>query len=161
MNFLSHPVVARLLWALPILLLVISLSLVRAGLGQQAALTEGVLVDATLEDVYKRERSEITRGEAVLVYTPPGEASPVERHVELPLTFLMELEGRIGETVQVRQVPGEQQLVFASFARAQMRLTFINAAMAFMGFLVAGTLVFGWNRFLAREGDPALRPYTA
>jgi hypothetical protein len=160
-NFLSHPVVARLLWALPLLLLVISVSLVRAGMGQNAALTDGVLVDATLEEVYKRERSEITRGEAVLAYTPPGEAAPIERRVELPLTFLMELEQRVGETVRVRQVPGEKQLVFDSFARAQMRLTFINAAMAFVGFLVAGALVFGWNRFLAREGDPALRAYTS
>ena len=161
MNFFSHPLTARLMWALPLLLLVISVSLVRAGLGQREALRSGEVVEATLQDVFKRERSEITRGEAVLAYTPPGAAAPVERRVELPLTFLMELEPRIGETVRVRQVPGEKQLLFDSFARAQMRLTFINAAMAFMGFLVAGALVFGWNRFLAREGDPALRAYTA
>ena len=161
MNFLSHPLTARLMWALPLLLLVIAGSLVRAGLGQRAALTGGEVIEATLEEVYKRERSEITRGEAVLVYTPPGAAAPVERRVELPLTFLMELEPRVGETVQIRQLAGEKQLVFEPFARAQMRLTFINAAMAFFGFLVAGALVFGWNRFLAREGDPALREYTA
>ena len=161
MNFLSHPLTARLMWALPLLLLVISASLVWAGLGQRAALTDGEAVEATLQDVYKRERSEITRGEAVLAYTPPGDTAPVVRHVELPLTFLMELEPRIGETVVLRQVPGEKQLLFDAFARAQMRLTFINAAMAFFGFLVAGTLVLGWNRYLAREGDPALREYTA
>ena len=159
MNFLSHPLTARLMWAMPLLLLVISVSLVRAGIDQQAALEDGEVIDATLEEIYKRERSEITRGEAVLTYTPPGEAAPVERHVELPLTFLMELESRVGQTVQVHQLRGSDQLVFEPFARAQMRLTFINAAMAFMGFLVAGTLVLGWNRFLAREGDPALREY--
>lgn len=163
-NFLSNPVVARLLWALPLLLLVIGIATTRAGVAQRAVAAGGQTVPAEVLDVMLRERSEITRGEVRLRYTPPGEAAPVERAVEMPLVLLKEVEADFlaRDTTQAFTVPvlvsqGSDQVVLGAHPRGQWMLTFSLAAMAFVGALVAGALVAGWNRLLAREGDPAER----
>ncbi|MEM8556753.1 MAG: hypothetical protein AAGG50_02810 [Bacteroidota bacterium] len=157
MNILSNPLFARLLWVLPILLLVIAVSLGRAGLEQQEVLRQGETVEAEVVEIYTRERSEITRGEARLVVTPPGATAPESLAVELPLTFLKALEARDEPTVDVVMQAGSDQVVLVPYQTVQVRLTFINAAMALVGFLGLATMVFFWNQHLRREGDPAHR----
>ena len=161
MNFLSNPLVARLLWAGPLLLLVIAGALLRAGLAQRAVAAGGIEVPAVVDSLAVRERAEITRGAAYLRYTPPGEAAPVRRAVELPLSFLKELEGREGETITLRVRPGTDQIVLAAHGRAQWMMTLSFAAMALLGAIGLGWLVAAWNRLLAREGDPATRSAAA
>ena len=164
MNFLSNPVAARLLWALPLLLVVIAVATTRAGLEQREVAERGVLVDAEVTDLTLRERSEITTGQVGLRYTPPGASAPVERAVELPIILLKEIEADLlatpqGETLVLPIVVSDatDQIVVASHRRGTWLLTFSLAAMAAFGAVVSGLLVGGWNRFLAREGDPALR----
>jgi hypothetical protein len=69
----------------------------------------------------------------------------------MPLTFLKDLEVRSPETIDVIMEPGAEQVVLAPYQRSQVQLTFINAAMSFVGFLVFGTLVFFWNRHLSEQ----------
>lgn len=157
MNFLSNPLVARALWALPLLLLLIAGHLLWDGQAQRRAAERGVRVEAEVLGVLTRERSEITRGELQLRYTPPGATAPVERSLEMPLTFLKNIEARGLETVTLRVEPGDSQVFVEELGRPQWLLTFMNAAMAFIGALGIGVLVFYWNRLLAREGDPADR----
>ncbi len=164
MNFLSNPIVARLLWALPLLLVVIALGTTRAGFEQREVSRTGTLVQAEIVDLTLRERSEITTGQVHLRYQMPGAAAPVERRVELPIILLKEIEVDFealaeGETLtQPFLVAGETgQVVPASHVRGTWLLTFSLAGMALIGALVSGTLVFGWNRTLARDGDPATR----
>lgn len=157
MNFLSNRFVARLLWLGPLLLLAITLGLIRAGVEQRAAAEGGAVVDAEIVAMDVRERSEITHGTARLRYTPPAAPAPVERAVELPMSFLKELEGREGERIPVRLVEGGDQVVLAHHARAQWVLTFSFAAMALVGALGLGWMVAAWNRLLTRDGDPAMR----
>lgn len=169
MNFLSNPIVARLLWALPLLLLVIAAATTRAGLEQRAVDASGTVVPAEVTGLNLRERSEITTGQVGLRYTLPGAAAPVERDVELPIILLKEIEADLnalptGEALTLPILVSDQtdQIVVASHRRGQWLLTFSLAAMALVGAVVSGILVGGWNRFLAREGDPALRdPSTA
>ena len=111
-----------------------------------------------------RERSEITTGQVALRYTPPGRPAPVEREVELPIILLKEIEADLaavpeGQTLVLPIVVSEatDQIVIASHRRGTWLLTLSLAGMAAIGALVSGVLVGGWNRFLAREGDPALR----
>ena len=155
MNFLSHPLVARLLWVFPLLLLAISAYLFWAGSEQHAAATEGVAVQAEVLDIVTRERAEITMGAVRLRYTPPGATAAVERDIELPLTLLKSIEARELEEVTVRIVPGRDQLVLEPYKRGQWILTFSFAAMALIGALGLGVMVRGWNRFLRTHGDPA------
>ena len=164
MNFLSNPIVARLLWALPLLLVVIAFATTRAGLQQRDVAEAGQVVDAEVTGLNLRERSEITTGQVGLRYTPPGAAAPVERDVELPIILLKEIEVDLaetpdGETLRLPIVVSEDtdQIVIAAHRRGTWLLTLSLAAMAAFGAVVSGLLVGGWNRFLAREGDPALK----
>lgn len=164
MNFLSNPIVARLLWALPLLLAVIAVATTRAGFEQRAVAEDGQTVEAEVVGLNLRERSEITTGQVGLRYTPPGAAAPVEREVELPIILLKEIEADLlatpeGETLVLPIVVSDRtdQIVIAAHRRGTWLLTFSLAGMAAMGAVIAGVLVGGWNRFLAREGDPALR----
>lgn len=155
MNFLSHPIVARLLWAMPLLLLAISAYLFWAGTEQRGAANEGVAVEAEVLGINTRERAEITMGSVQLRYTPPGEAEPVERDIELPLTYLKSIEARGYEQMTVRVVPGQDQIVLEPYKRGQWVMTFSFAAMALIGAIGLAAMVRGWNRFLHTHGDPA------
>ena len=164
MTFLSHPVAARLLWLAPLLLLVIAVATAWAGVQQRAVDASGAVVEAEVTGLTLRERSEITTGQVGLRYTPPGAAAPVERDVELPIILLKEIEVDLnavpeGETLTLPIVVSDEtdQIVLASHRRGQWLLTFSLAGMALIGAVVSAVLVGGWNRFLAREGDPALR----
>ncbi len=164
MNFLSNPIVARLLWALPLLLVVICIATARAGFEQRAVDARGQTVQAEVVDVMLRERSEITHGEVRLRYTPPGATAPVVRDVEMQLVLLKELEADLAAQpdgvplmVPIVALASTDQIVLGAHRRGQWMLTFSLAAMAAMGAVVSGLLVGGWNRLLARDGDPATR----
>lgn len=155
MNFLSNPIVARLLWAMPLLLLVIAVYLLWAGSEQRAAATEGVTVQAEVLEIFTRERSEIARGDVRLRFVPPGETVAVERTVELPLTILKSIEARELDEVTLRMRPGHEQIVLAPYQRGQWMLSFSFAAMALIGAFGLAVMVRGWNRYLRAHGDPA------
>ena len=164
MNFLSNPVVARLLWALPLLLLVIAVATFQAGMEQRGVDARGEVVEAEVTGLTLRERSEITTGQVGLRYTPPGGGAVVEREVELPIILLKEIEADMldvseGEALALPIVvsPETDQIVLGAHRRGTWLLTLSLSGMALIGTVVAGILVGGWNRFLAREGDPALR----
>ncbi|MGB3543309.1 hypothetical protein [Rubrivirga sp.] len=163
MNFLSNPLVARALWVLPLLMAVIAVATTRAGFQQRDVAESGTVVEAEVTGLNLRERSEITTGQVGLRYAAPG-AETVEREVELPIILLKEIEADLlatpeGETLILPIVVSDasDQIVIASHRRGTWLLTFSLAGMAAIGALVSALLVGGWNRFLTREGDPALR----
>lgn len=155
MKLSSQYPIARMLWVLPLLMFVISAALLRAGMVQREVAETGALVQAEILEVYTRERSEITRGHAHLRYTLPGEAAPVERLVEMPLTFLKAMEERAQQEIALLVLPERDQVVLADHARGQWILTLSYAAMALMGALGLVWMVGAWNRYLDRYGDPA------
>lgn len=157
MNFLSNPIVARLLWALPLLMFVISGAVLRAGLGQKNAADYGEVIEAHIDSLDVRERSEITHAAVYLTYTLPDGTHVESRKVEMQLVFIKQLEGREGETIQIRVDVESGQIVQNEHRRAQWVLTFSFAAMALIGALGLSWMVAGWNRFLKREGDPGER----
>ena len=168
MNFLSNPIVARLMWALPLLLVVIAVATTRAGLEQRAVYEDGTAVTADVLGLDLRERSEITHGAVHLRYTMPGATAPTTRTAEMPLVLIKEIEAdldalRPGQTLQVPLLvsPATDQVVLGTHPRGQWLLTFSLAGMALIGAVVSGLLVRGWNRLLARDGDPAARAYVA
>jgi len=156
MNFLSNLVVARLLWAAPLLLFVIAAVLARDGVQQRRAAEEGAQVQAEVVSLDLRERSEISQGTVRLRYTPP-EAETVERDIELPMSFLKELEGREGERIPIFLAAGSDQIVLGEHPRAHWILTFSFAGMALIGALGLAWMVAAWNRYLRLHGDPAER----
>jgi hypothetical protein len=168
MNFLSNPIVARLMWALPLLLVVIAVATTRAGFEQRAVYRGGTTVTADVLGLDLRERSEITHGAVRLRYTMPGATAPTTRTAEMPLVLIKEIEAdldalRPGQTLRVPLLvsAGSDQVVLGTHPRGQWLLTFSLAGMALIGAVVSGLLVRGWNRLLARDGDPATRAYVA
>ncbi|MEP0548119.1 MAG: hypothetical protein ABJF88_14380 [Rhodothermales bacterium] len=155
MNFLSNPLVARLLWALPALLLAIAVYLLWAGFEQHGAATDGVPVQADVLGIETTERSEITLGQVLLRYVPPGETVAVERTVEMPLTFLKSIEARELKQITVLARPGHGQIVLEPYKRPQWILSLSFAAMSLIGAIGLAVMVRGWNRFLSQHGDPA------
>jgi hypothetical protein len=150
----SYPV-ARLMWAAPLLLYVVAAGLLWAGVQQREAAEVGAEVRAEVVSLNVRERAEVTRGSVRLRYTPPAAAAPLERDVELPMSFLKELEGREGETIPLRVVAGSDQVVLGEHPRAQWILTFAFAAMALIGAVGLTWMIAAWNRYLGRHGDPS------
>jgi hypothetical protein len=150
----SYPV-ARLMWAAPLLLYVITAGLLWAGIQQRAASERGTEVPAEVVSLNLRERAEITRGSVRLRYTPPTAPAPVERDVELPMSFLKELEGREGETIPIRVAAGSDQIALGEHPRATWFLTFAFASMALIGAVGLTWMVAAWNRYLGRHGDPS------
>lgn len=168
MNFLSNPIVARLLWALPLLLLVIAAATTVAGFEQRAVYIGGTTVTADVLGLDLRERSEITHSAVRLRYTMPGASAPTLRTAEMPIVLIKEIEADLnalpeGQTLQVPLLVSTDtdQVVLGTHPRGQWLLTFSLAGMALIGAFVSGLLVRGWNRLLARDGDPATRAYAA
>ncbi len=145
------------MWLAPALLLGIGLYLVRAGLTQRDVARDGVVVQAVIDSVDLRQRAEITRGAAYLRYTPPGAGAEVVRPVELPLTYLQDMERRVGETIPIRISAGARQVVLENHARTQWIMTLSFATMSFLGAAGLAWMVGAWNRLLRREGDPGER----
>ncbi|MDX1419011.1 MAG: hypothetical protein R3181_03500 [Rubricoccaceae bacterium] len=154
MAFPTYPV-ARLMWAAPILLYAIAAGLLWAGVQQREAAQDGAEIPAEVVSLNVRERAEITRGSVRLRYTPPATAAPVERDVELPMSFLKELEGREGEAIPIRVTEGSDQIVLGEHPRATWILTFAFAGMSLIGALGLTWMVAAWNRYLGRYGDPS------
>lgn len=179
MNFLSNPIVARLLWLMPLLLFAIAVYLLYAGVEQRKAAEHGTVVVAEILEFETRERSEISRGHVRLRYHNPHSNAEFLGNVELPMTFLKEIElqlaasigttpDRVANVIAEGGVPLEQrqlnilvsqdsdQIVLAQFSRGQWVMTLSFAVMALMGAIGFAILVRGWNRYLAQHGDPAV-----
>lgn len=160
MEFLSRPAAARALWAAPALLLLIAVLLVRAGGEQRRTAEVGTVVQARVVDLELRERSEITHGVATFRYAQAAGDS-VDRPVELPLAFLKEIELGLAQdsslVVPIRVDDASDQIVLDAYSRTTWVMTYAFAAMSAIGALGLAWLVAGWNRFLAREGDPSQR----
>lgn len=162
---------------MPILLLAIAVYLVYAGFEQRKAAEEGTVVTAEILAFETQERSEISRGHVRLRYQHPHSNTEFLGNVELPMTFLKEIELQLAasmgvtpdqvENVLTEDIPVEQrqldilvregsdQLVLAQFSRGQWIMTLSFAVMALIGAIGFGVMVRGWNRFLNKHGDPA------
>jgi hypothetical protein len=156
MNFLSNRIVALLLWLMPILLLGIAIALLLAGLEQRQVAESGTLLTADVLEIDTQERSEISRGHLHLRYTLPQAAQPTERTVELPMTYLKDIEASGREQIQVRVIGDRGQVVLADHGRGQWIMTLSFAAMSLLGALGLGWMVGAWNLYLKRHGDPAV-----
>ncbi len=157
MNFLSNRFVALALWVFPLLLLGISIALLVAGLEQRQVAESGETVTAEILAIETQERSEISRGHVTLRFTPTGSSQSVTRDVELPMTFIKDLElDPDRREVEIRVIGERGQVVLEPRLRAQWILTLSFAGMALMGAIGFGWMVAAWNRYLSRHGDPAL-----
>jgi hypothetical protein len=156
---LSRPrhLVARLLWIFPVLLILLMIHQLKVAFDIRETLEHGTPATARIVDSFKTDRVDISF-EYVSLRVELEDGQVIERaKMALPHGLYPQIEGR--ETVSVRVRPGAaQEIVIEEIARPQWRLAAINAGMSLIGFLIVVTGVFSWNRYLGRNGDPAVRP---
>lgn len=151
--------VARLLWAVPALLLFLTINQIDVARDIQRTLEEGTPAVARIIGFESSDRVDVTLDVVSLSVELPDGQVLEKRRMALPHAVAPLLEGK--EELDVRVLPGsDQEIVITtaenqSIGRAQARIAAINAAMAFVGMVLAGFGVFAWNRYLARKGDPA------
>lgn len=149
-------VVARAMWALPLLLIAISVGLVFAALDIRSTLQEGEAVQARVIEYEAETRAEITYGH-VEVEATLADGRTLREDIPLPISLLYLVEGQ--DEIAVRVSPGsDKPIVIEPIARAQWRLSLINAAMSLFGAVLLIIGVGAWNRYLKRQGDPAAMP---
>ncbi len=147
--------VARLMWLAPVLLVAIGLSLIRAGFSLKNTLESGAVVTARVVDVNIRNRADVTYGHIDL-RVPNTAGDSTDARLPLPLSLLMSIEE--APTLEVRVLEdADRPIVIDRIARAQWRMSFINASMCLFGALLLVWGVWSWNRYLGKEGDPSLR----
>lgn len=147
--------IARLLWALPLLLFAIAAGLLWSAREIHSTATRGELALAEVVEFDARSRAEITYGHVRLKATlPDGETR--EEDVPLPLSLLYFIEGKDSVAVRILQDSG-RPMVVEEVARVQWRMSLIHAGMSVFGGLLLTIGVGAWNRYLKRHGDPGRR----
>ena len=157
-------IIARLMWVLPALLLLLAINQAKVARDVRHTLEAGLPATAEITNVQKENRVDVTYDYVDLRVVLEDGRVLTKETLSLPHSLFPLIENQ--ETVEVRVLPGAaQEIVIAStggpearlVARPQWRLAAINAAMSFIGFVIFAAGVFAWNRYLGRRGDPAER----
>ncbi|MFO8233761.1 MAG: hypothetical protein R6U20_14015 [Longimonas sp.] len=146
----------RAAWAIPILLVGLSVHQVWSGLALRDTLQRGTPAEAEITEVFSSDRAEI-KYDYVSLRIPMDDGTVITRErMSLPHTLIGVVEDR--ETIDVRVQPGaSQEVVITEIANTQWRIALLNAGMSLvLGLLVAGGLAW-WSRTLRTEGDPSTR----
>jgi hypothetical protein len=147
--------IARLMWLLPALLIVLTVALVKAGFDQHTTYEQGIPAQGTVSNVVLESRAEVTFGQLDVAVTL-DDGTSLQETLPLPLSLLHKVKDQ--SVLPVRVLPGTSQpILIDEIARAQWRMSLINAVMAGIGAILLIIGVGAWNRYLRQEGDPGLR----
>lgn len=146
----------RAAWAIPVLLLGLSIHQVWVGLELRATLQQGEPAEAEITEVFSSDRAEI-KYDYVSLRIPLGDGTVLTRErMSLPHTLIGVVEDR--ETIDVRVRRGaSQEIVITEVANTQWRIALINAGMSAVLGLLVGIGLLWWSRTLRTEGDPSTR----
>lgn len=154
----SFHIVARIAWIVPIFLLLLAPHQVNVAYDLYTTLTEGEPAQAEIVELHQENRVDVTYDYAHLRVTL-DDGTVIEREtMSLPHSIATVIQNKGLGTVDVRvRRDADQEIVLAEMGRTQWQIAAMNAAMAFVGALVFGGIIWWWNRYLRREGDPSER----
>ncbi len=157
--------VARLMWLAPLLLLVGGLLLLRTPLQLARTLREGQHAVARVVHFQTTNRTEVSYDALTLrvpvagqdsltavVPVPHGIAPIVGEETELPVRVLPGAAYPV--VIESAVVPTNQGPVSMNIGGTQVWIAGISSAMSLLGALLLSIIIFAWNRYLARHGDP-------
>jgi hypothetical protein len=149
-------IIARALWVLPALLLFLVVNQTQVAVELRATWERGRPAVAEVLAMENTNRADITY-DYISIRVPMADGQVLTKEkMSLPHSLMP----RVGDqkTLEVRVRPGaSQEVVFASLMPAHWLIAAAQAGMSLIGFLILAIGVFWWNRFLQRQGDPALR----
>lgn len=149
-------VVARLMWAVPLILL--ALGIYQAGVSSELrhTLEAGEPAQAAVTRYHRVDRKDVTQAELDLRVRLADGSILEKKNLALPysLSFLVE-----EDSLAVRVLRGApEEVVIEAIAATQSRIAALNAAMCLLGFVLSALGVGLWNRYLKRHGDPGEVP---
>ncbi len=154
------------MWLAPLLLVLYGLYLLKAPFDYRRTLVDGMPLQAEIVELHTDNRVDVSFDYVSLAVTLPGGERLVQERMPLPHSLAPLLEGR--ETVPVRVLPGSPKPVVivsdggaVALGRPLWRLSAISGVMCLFTALMFGIAIFQWNRYLARNGDPADREVEA
>lgn len=153
-NARSSTLIARLLWAIPVSLFLLSGHQLKVGFDLRNTLLQGELRSAEVTAYDRVDRKDVTYG-YVSLSIPLGDGSLLEKtEMTLPYSLLHRVEGK--EQLDVYVLPGSaQEVVIEMVANAQWKMAVIQSSMAIVAALMALVGVLAWQRYLKAHGDPA------
>ena len=156
MNIKWVPLISRLLWGVPALLLFLSINQAIVATDIKHTLEHGADAIANVLEMRVNDRVDIPFGYVSLQVPLKDGTDLVQEKMALPYTLLPQVQHQ--ETLDVRVLKGaSQQIVISKIASTQWKMAAMQSAMCLVGFIMAGLGVFFWNRYLNRKGDPAER----
>jgi len=148
--------IARALWVFPALLLFLVVNQTMVAVELRATWERGYPAVAEVLAVENTNRADVTY-DYISIRVPMADGQVLTKEkMSLPHSLLPRVGGH--KTLEVRVRPGaSQEVVFASLMPAHWLIAAAQAGMSLIGLLIGATGVFWWNRYLHRQGDPALR----
>ena len=145
-------ILARIAWAVPILLLALGVDQAKVALDLRTTLSEGTEAVARVTEYERVDRADVTYG-YVRVEVPLRDGSLLSRDkLSLPYSLIQEIEGR--DTLRVHVLPdGEQTIVIDEVVDTQWKIASIQSGISFLTALMALAGVIGWNRSLRTADD--------
>lgn len=119
-------------------------------------LEQGTPAMATVTELEVSNRVDVTYDYVSLRVDLPDGSVIEHEEMSLPHTLAVRLEGQT--TMAVMVLPGaSQEIVVTEIASTHWRIAAINAAVCFVGMLMALFGVVAWQRYLRKHGDPSDR----
>ena len=144
------------MWVVPGILIFLCVNQAKVAFDIKHTLENGSEAVADVLEIRVNDRVDIPFGYVSLKVPLDDGADLVQEKMALPYTLLPQVKN--AETLDVRVLVGaSQQIVISQIASTQWKMAAMQSAMCLVGFLIAGTGVFFWNRMLKEKGDPAER----
>ena len=150
-------IVARILWAVPPLLLLLSANQARVAYELRTTWLQGERATAEVTAWERSNRADVTYGYVSLRVPMADGTALVKDKMSLPYSLLPRLEGAATLDVHVRR-GAPQEVVIDRIMPAHWLIAAAQFGISLFGALLLFTGVYGWNAHLRRQADPAGRP---
>jgi len=148
------PLISRLLWIVPAILLFLCLNQAKVAVDIKYTLENGKDTVANVLEMRVNDRVDIPFGYVSLQVPLEDGTDLVQEKMALPYTLIPHVQHQDQLDVHVL-VGASQQIVISKIAATQWKMAALQSSMCLVGFIMSAVGVFLWNRLLRKKGDPA------
>lgn len=142
--------IAKVVWGIPVLLLLLGINQVRVAQDIRSTLAEGASAQAEITDWHLDERADV-KFDYVSLRVPLASGDVLVREkMPMPHSLIYLLENKEEVAVRVRE-GAAQEIVIEEVGSTQWRIAAMNAAISFFTVLMAGFAILMWNRHLNKQ----------
>ncbi len=141
---------ARIAWIVPIAVFALTAQQVKVANDLNQTLAQGQEAQARVLRYFRSDRKDVTHAEVDLQVALDDGSLKTWEHLALPYSIAHRIDEKDSVAVRV-SLGSAQEIVIQDIGKTQLRIAMSNAAMALVVFLIALTLVWGWNRQISRQ----------